>query len=339
MGLDKNQPMAAPRRVREKLKSHLVLALKLSLSAALIFWLIQTDRLPLKDLNALLNPAVLAWGLFWLGGTFFIASERWRMLLNYQGIPATSVTCFKLTLVGLFFGFFLPGGVGGDVVKAYYVVQNLEGAKTQAIGSVLFDRLIGLFSMTLFCLAALLIGKDQLLSSPSLQPLIFLVIAMFVAFCSLFLALWSRRFHALRSFILKLSERLPFARRNLERLLSFKLVRAQFLKLVGVSLLTQACNFVFFMGLPYFLGYPEVSLTALLFAVPLGFIATAVPISPGGVGVGQAAFFFLYTLVLQQETQLGSISVTLFQAFSILYGLVGALFYLSLGRPKRILVD
>lgn len=326
-------------RVREQIKSHLILALKLSVSAALIYWLIETDRLPLEDLKSLLNPAVLAWGLFWLGGTFFIASERWRLLLNAQGVPATTLTCFKLTLVGLFFSFFLPGGVGGDVVKGYYVVQNLEGKKTQAIGSVLFDRLIGLFSMTLFCLVALVLGRETLLKTPSLNPLILLVFLMSIAFFVLFLSLWSRRFQGLRNQVLRISGKIPMARRNLERLLSFKLTRSEFLKILAVSLITQACNFVFFMGLPYFLGEPDIPLAALLFAVPLGFIATAVPISPGGVGVGQAAFFFLYTLVLQRETQLGAVSVTLFQAFSILYGLAGAVFYLSLGRPKRILVD
>lgn len=332
--------MAASKRVNnQQLKSRIVLGLKLGISVALIYWLIETGRLPLEDLGSLLNPMVLAWGVFWLGCTFFIASERWRLLLNSQGVPADPITCFKLTLVGLFFGFFLPGGVGGDVIKGYYVVQNLEGKKTQAIGSVLFDRLIGLFSMTLFCLFALIVGKDTLLKTPSLNPLILLVLLMFLAFFTLFLALWSRRFHGLRNQILKLSARFPLARRNLERLLSYKLTRSQFSKIVAISLLSQACNFIFFMGLPYFLGEPNVPLAALLFAVPLGFIATAVPISPGGVGVGQAAFFFLYTLVLQRETQLGSISVTLFQALSILYGLLGAFFYLSLGKPKRIPVD
>ncbi len=298
-----------------------------------------TGRLPVAELASLTDPNLLLWGLAWIGATFFIASERWRILLNSQGIPAGRWACFKLTLVGLFFGFFLPGGVGGDVIKGYYVIQNFESKKTHAIGSVLFDRLIGLFSMTLFCLFAVAFSDNYLLDSPKIRPLIFLVILLFSGFLLLFLALWSRRFYRIRTLGLRLSGSLPIAQRNLERLLSFQLTRSQFFKVMGLSLTTQACNFIFFFGLPQFLGYPDTPLMPLLFAVPLGFIATAVPISPGGVGVGQAAFFFLYNLVLQRDAQLGSISVTLFQAFSIMYGLLGAFFYLSLRKPKRIPVD
>lgn len=321
-----------------RLKSFLSVTLKLSISGGLIFWLVATDKLPLSELDLLLEPRVVIWGLFWLGGTFFVASERWRLLLNYQGIPATNIQCFKLTLVGLFFGFFLPGGVGGDLVKAFYVSQNQEGKKSMAIGSVVFDRLVGLFSMSIFCLVAVALAGPEMLSNEKIQPLIFLVFIMFSVFFILFLSLWSRRFSKLRAQLVEISAKLPIAKKSLEGVFRFKLTRSQFFKVVGLSLLTQACNMIFFMGIPFFLGQGDLPLLPLLFAIPLGFIATAIPISPGGVGVGQAAFFFLYTLVLQQPTNLGSLSVTLFQAFSILYGLLGAVIYLGLGRHKRILV-
>jgi len=325
--------------VTDKFKSSLKIVLKLSFSAGLLYWLVTTGKLDINDLKSLLDPALLFWGILWIGLTLCIASERWHFLLISQGIPAGRFDCFRLTLVGLFFSFFLPGGVGGDVIKAYYVVQRLESKKSHAIGSVLFDRFIGLFSMTIFCLFAVFFSQHNLMDNPKIRPLFYLVSMLFLIFLSLFLALWSRRFHKLRNFILEIFGKIPFAQRNLGRLLSFQLTRSQFLKVVFISLATQTCNFIFFFGLPRFLGYPETPLLPLMFAVPLGFIATAIPISPGGVGVGQAAFFFLYNLVLQKDAQLGSISVTLFQAFSIAYGLLGAIFYLNLGKPKRIAVD
>lgn len=316
-----------------------MLVLKLAISGGLIFYLISTGKLPLEDLGSLLNPSLAAWGLLCIGLTLFIASERWRLLMRSQGIETKSYLCFKLTLIGVFFSFFLPGGVGGDVVKGYYVLQKFGGKKTHVIGSVLFDRLIGLFTMTIFCITAVLVSDSHLFDSAQVRPLIFLVGFLFFGFFSLFLGLWSRKFSIIRNFVVELSKKLPFAHRNIERLLSFKLTRKQFFQIVGLSLLTQTCNFALFFGLPQFLGYNDVPWMPLLFAVPLGFIATAVPISPGGVGVGQAAFFFLYNLVLQKDAQLGSVSVTLFQAFLIFYGLIGALFYLSMGRPQRIDVD
>ena len=62
---------------------------------------------------------------------------------------------------------------------------------------------------------------------------------------------------------------------------------------------------------------------------PIGFMATAIPISPAGVGVGQAAFYFLFKQISGIDNEMGATTITALQAFQFLIGLTGAIFYLQ----------
>jgi hypothetical protein len=65
----------------------------------------------------------------------------------------------------------------------------------------------------------------------------------------------------------------------------------------------------------------------------IGIIVQALPISPAGIGVGQAAFFFLFNLSLGKESQLGPTAITMIQIMQFMWGLVGAYFYLQRKKP------
>jgi uncharacterized protein (TIRG00374 family) len=73
---------------------------------------------------------------------------RWRMLLKARGLPHEVGRVFKLCMAGSFFNLCLPGSTGGDVVKAYYAARG-SGRRTEAVMSVLFDRVTGLVSLVL----------------------------------------------------------------------------------------------------------------------------------------------------------------------------------------------
>ncbi|MNU01394.1 hypothetical protein D3C72_2447830 [compost metagenome] len=65
-------------------------------------------------------------------------------------------------------------------------------------------------------------------------------------------------------------------------------------------------------------------------------MATAIPISPAGVGVGQAAFYFLFNVYTGTETELGPTVITAYQVGMFVLSLWGAFFYL---RRKEKLPD
>lgn len=63
------------------------------------------------------------------------------------------------------------------------------------------------------------------------------------------------------------------------------------------------------------------------FLIPLGLIATAIPVSPGGIGVGQAVFLALFTWYGGLEPSLGPTLITIYQVMTALISLIGAVLY------------
>ena len=97
---------------------------------------------------------------------FFLALAasvfRLKLIIATQGIPATFMEAFSLTLIGYFFNNFLPTSIGGDVVKAYYLSKKTT-AKMGAFTSVFVDRAIGLFTMIFMAAVALLFAPYEII--------------------------------------------------------------------------------------------------------------------------------------------------------------------------------
>jgi uncharacterized protein (TIRG00374 family) len=68
---------------------------------------------------------------------------RWYLLVRALGLPFAFGDALRLGLVGYFFNTLLPGSVGGDLVKAAYLVRE-QRRRTVAVATVLIDRAIGL---------------------------------------------------------------------------------------------------------------------------------------------------------------------------------------------------
>lgn len=301
--------------------------LKFALSLSLLYWFVATGRLPLEGLKILADPKILAGGFLLVGITMFLTSERWRCVLRTQGFHASPVPTMRMTLIGVFFNTFMPGGVGGDVVKCYYLVQNLEGQRSRAIATVLYDRVLGLYTWLILAFIACIVEYEILLQNRSVRHLALAICAILFAFTVLFILLWSSRLSLLRDRFLGLFNRESFLGRNLHGLNSFQINKRQLTQIMVISLLGQATCTAFFVWMAPALGFPNVPLAAFMFVIPIGFLATALPISPGGIGVGQMAFFYLFNIVLQRRTEIGSLTITAFQAFNLAYGLIGALLY------------
>ncbi|MFC5047953.1 lysylphosphatidylglycerol synthase transmembrane domain-containing protein [Aquimarina hainanensis] len=51
---------------------------------------------------------------------------------------------YQLYLVGMFYNFFIPGGIGGDAYKVYLLQKKLQWSVKKVTSCILFDRCIGL---------------------------------------------------------------------------------------------------------------------------------------------------------------------------------------------------
>lgn len=76
---------------------------------------------------------------------------RWFMLVRAQELPFTLGEAFRLGLMSYAVAIFLPGTVGGDLLKAAFIARGQE-RRTVAAATVVFDRLVG--TVGLYSLAA-----------------------------------------------------------------------------------------------------------------------------------------------------------------------------------------
>ena len=79
-------------------------------------------------------------------------------------------------MVGVFYNTFLPGSVGGDLLKAYFIAKEHPERKARAIATVIADRALGLFGLILFVAVlgslAWAGGDERIIANPDLQWLI-----------------------------------------------------------------------------------------------------------------------------------------------------------------------
>jgi uncharacterized protein (TIRG00374 family) len=130
--------------------------LKLALVATLFYFLGQKGFISLEATQRAfehwhsLLPAAIC-----LFVTSLLGVIRWAILLRAQQIRVSLGRVFQLCFLGNFFNIALPGAVSGDVVKAIYVAQEVQGHRARAFSSILFDRFAGLMALVIVSVAAL----------------------------------------------------------------------------------------------------------------------------------------------------------------------------------------
>jgi uncharacterized protein (TIRG00374 family) len=308
---------------------------KFLIAAVIIVWMVKTGRFELSSLKSLLTLKWISLCLILALANIAINNYRWLLLLKSQSCDASHASTLNLTFIGLFFNFAMPGGVGGDFAKIYYLIKDYPQARMVAATSVVMDRFIGFFGMVLVSFIALLLHWPQLKASPQFLGLFALIGGLFLAFVLFFGIAFSRRFQESRR-IRKFLQRLPYG----DKFLQFYYVVHSYgrdVKTVLISMLLSFFSLSSAVALCYIaaigLGYSQIPLSAFIFCVPVGIVAMAIPIAPAGIGVGQAAFYALFVLYLGFETQAGAAIVTAYQAGILAWGLVGALVYLKRKQP------
>lgn len=305
-------------------------SLKVLFSGGLLVWLYNKGVLDLVILKKMLDPSILISSLFLLVLSFYFATWRWQMLLKVQGISLSLFDSLKLNLMGLFFNYIVPGGVGGDVVKGYYIVKENPHNRMGAAVSVLLDRVMGLYAMLLMALVAMLSHLSVIQTKSELKYIAQGLVVLFLGFTLGLLLAFSKKFrHS------GWQERLKNKKWGTKLISAYEAVYS-YSHHIGVlgkvilgSLVAQTLGLITLWWLGQKLGFAEIPLSIYLVVGPLGFMVTALPISPAGVGVGQMAFFVLFNLFLGRETQAGPLVITAFQVLNFILSLSGIWFFVQ----------
>ncbi len=315
------------------MKARIFFILKLLFAVALVWWILQKGHLDVNSLKRALNPGLLVVSFFLVLVNVILNNYRWMKLLRSQGIQVKLQSALPLTFVGLFFNVAVPGGVGGDVVKGYYFMRLSPNQKMMAAVCIFLDRYIGMFSLVLLAAAALMTQLDLVQNSAELFRLSMPVFGLLLIFGASFLILFSGLGKTFNRILLKMKF-LP-AHQKIMSLLSHVLVFQKFpwliFKALVLSLISQGFTLAFFILVGWTMD-PTIPLWVFFFVGGVGLIATAFPIAPASIGVGQAIFLFLFNWALGRSSDVGTVLATVQQLINILLAMVGAYFYVRMKR-------
>jgi len=217
---------------------------------------------------------------------------RWKLLLDAVGLPITLRRTTRLSAIGLFFNNIVPAGLtGGDLVKAYYIARHNPERKTDAVITVLIDRVMGIIVLAAFSAAAVLTDLERY-GEVALYIYGFLLIMITAA-----LIFFSSRLRRLLFFdaILRV---LPFNDliRKIDRSLFLYRYRKRAIFLC-LLLTTGVHTFVILTVWTLAQGLAiECSLVDCAILVPIVLIVSALPITPAGWGVGEYGFIYFFGL-------------------------------------------
>lgn len=245
---------------------------------------------------------------------------RWRALLDAQGLSMPLRRLIGLNYIGALFSGVLPSGIGGDLVRMYEISRQ-ETTGTQAISTVLWERLIGLLALFGVALAALPWSWGMV---PPAAGTVLLAMALGVAM-GLGVLLNPRLVDAVaqRS---RLAARLLRHPKVTALYASFRLYDRRTLTRAGIAALGLNLSVIAAQGcLARGLAMP-VSLGHLLVFVPIISALLAAPVSIGGLGVREGAYLLLYTQVGATPAQALAMSL-LTHGLQVVTGLLGGLYY------------
>jgi glycosyltransferase 2 family protein len=243
-----------------------------------------------------------AWLIGLLNAVPFVGASiealRLGVLFGAQGLNVPFRAGFRVVAIGTLFNLWIPGGTGGDMMKLYYLSQRHRGRGVEVATILVVDRAVALFALLVLIVGLILAQRGIAGPTPTLERATAAVLACLVILLGLLAAIWSPRIRASRAYQTVIL-RWPLGRyfgRAADAMYAFKsrtsaLVLAGVYSLAGHLLLAVSFAIAGTVLVP---GVPSLLVSTLSL---LGLVANALPITPGGVGVGEAAAEALFRAV------------------------------------------
>jgi len=255
-----------------------------------------------------------------------MSAYRWQIVARLVGVGGRFREYFAFYFVGMFTNLFVPGLIGGDAARVFYLARDnreVSHGLARAAASVVGDRLIGLIA--LFWLAAMSAG----ILGHGILPRAVMLPTLAIGALSIagYLAL---------PLIGRVIERLPARIRELARVMEpslrrpFTMMPALVLSLVlQVSLVL--CQYLIALGLRL-----QIPLSMFFLCVPVSNFFASIPITLNGLGLREGSYVFLFKMAGVTSQEAITLSLLYFAATTIggLSGVLGLLMA-RLGGPYK----
>lgn len=240
----------------------------------------------------------------------------------------------RLVLVSVFFNFFVPGGTGGDVAKMYYLAADNPGKGLELAVVVFVDRVTGMLSLILTVMILALFNIQLVSDYPLIRLLLGLLALVLAVMVVTVLLFGSAGFRNSRLFRY-IKGKLPLQRhagRIADAVRAFRHHRVALLLALLFSVLGNGVMVLMFL-LAGSAFMPDAPGAVVCFLAALGMFANALPLTPGGLGVGEAAFEGLFGML---GVTAGAMLMVSWRLGMLPLGLLGGLYYITGVRSKPV---
>jgi uncharacterized membrane protein YbhN (UPF0104 family) len=262
---------------------------------------------------------------------------RWYLLVRALDLQLTLRDAYRYGLIGAFFNSFLPGAVGGDIIKAAVLARG-QSRRTAAVATVIMDRLLALWGLVWFvAILGSIFWATGMLEGPAAATASYIVTGALIVVAVTatgwlgigLLADWRAERFAGRLSRLPLVGgsagefwRAAWMYRRRQGSVALALVLTWIGQIGFVSAFYCCANTLWSPELG-----PVPSLTQHFLLVPLGLVMQALVPTPGGAGGGEWGFAALFLLFRAAESN-GVLGSLVQRIFSWVLGVVGYLVYL-----------
>lgn len=337
---------------KEKKANFLLILFRISfVTAGIVLAIIWASREQRWRKLTEINPLIFSCSLVIFIIAQIIIGFRWWLLLRSQSIFIPFVSTIRLHFLGLFYNNCMPGSVGGDLIRAWYVTKHTD-KRFEAVLCVFIDRIVGLFStliIAVFFYTLFLRGENLGISARSESGFFdtvkehkVILVCLFgtIVFIFLGLLLYKKSREKLGKAFLSISKRILRAGEKFRKAI-FLYCKKPFTLLAafGLTVILQIMTITGFWFVGLSLGI-EVSIKYYYVFFTLTWVLGAVPVSIGGAVVVEGMLMMLF-INFAGVAEDSALALALCQRFVwLLASLPGAVIHL-LGAhlPKDFFVD
>ncbi len=259
-----------------------------------------------------INPFAFILAIFIYFVSLYISTMRWRLLLPEE---FKKKRLFSFYLIGAFFNTFLPGVIGGDAVKTYYLYKEINSGSI-SLSSVFMDRYIGFVSLMIMGLVAYIIGFNYIKGSIVEWLLPVIILAFLIGSLVVFGLRFGKKIRVLSQFY--------------DYFDNYRNQRALITKTLFLSFILQILNIISIYVITLGLGQ-HISLMYFFIFFPVITTISTLPISISGIGLREGTFVLLFGLVGIKPEMATAMSFAWFLSVAF-GGLTGLFEYLRLKR-------
>ena len=241
--------------------------------------------------------------------TILLNAERWKIILNSLKFKISFIESFKLIYIGNFFNTIFLGAYGGDIIKGYYISKSVKEKKIIAISSILFDRVFGLLGLIIISFICYFF-----LFFENIKINFFLIILIFLILFLIFI------YFQIKNKFLEIKNKI-----NIFSISS--IIRCV---LLSIFLFFFVNLNVYFISKYVFTNH--INIFEIFLSNSLATFANAVPLTPGGIGLGEITFVKVNIIFLENSIKNLANTIIYFRIINFITSIPGLFLYLFYKR-------